>query len=57
MTMGLGLPIGGSFSNINVGFEYGRRGTTHAGLIKETYANIFVSLSLNDRWFVKRKYE
>ncbi|MBA9073742.1 hypothetical protein GGR22_001868 [Flavobacterium gossypii] len=57
MTMGLGLPVGGSISNLNVGFEYGRRGTTHAGLIKETYANIFVSLSLNDRWFVKRKYE
>lgn len=57
MTLGLGLPVGGSISNLNVGFEYGRRGTTHAGLIKETYANIFVSLSLNDRWFVKRKYE
>lgn len=57
MTMGLGLPVGGTISNINVGFEYGRKGTTHLGLVKETYANIFLSLSLNDRWFVKRKYE
>lgn len=57
MTLGLGLPVGGSISNINLGFEYGRRGTTYAGLIKETYANVFVSLSLNDKWFVKRKYE
>ena len=55
MTMGLGL--GGTISNLNIGFEYGRKGTTHAGLVKETYANIFLSLSLNDRWFVKRKYE
>ncbi|KQS46559.1 MULTISPECIES: hypothetical protein [Flavobacterium] len=57
MTMGLGLPVGGTISNLNIGFEYGRKGTTHAGLVKETYANIFLSLSLNDRWFVKRKYE
>ncbi|WP_277014535.1 hypothetical protein [Flavobacterium lindanitolerans] len=57
MTMGLGLPVGGTISNLNIGFEYGRKGTTHAGLVKDTYANIFLSLSLNDRWFVKRKYE
>ncbi|TPD68306.1 hypothetical protein [Flavobacterium microcysteis] len=57
MTLGLGLPVGGTISNLNIGFEYGRKGTTHLGLVKETYANIFLSLSLNDRWFVKRKYE
>lgn len=57
ITFGLGLPLGGSFSNINVGFEYGKRGTTNAGLVEENYTNVFISLSLNDRWFVKRKYE
>jgi len=56
-TLGLGLPVGGAFSNVNVGFEYGRRGTTEANLVKETYANIFLSLSLSDKWFVKRKYD
>ncbi|MCB0442514.1 MAG: outer membrane protein transport protein [Flavobacterium sp.] len=57
ITFGLGLPLGGSFSNINIGFEYGKRGTTNAGLVEENYANVFISLSLSDRWFVKRKYE
>lgn len=57
ITFGLGLPLGGSFSNINVGFEFGKRGTTNAGLIEENYSNVHISLSLNDRWFVKRKYE
>ena len=57
VTMGLGLPVGGPFSSLNVGFEYGRRGTTGADLVKEIYGNVFVSLSLSDRWFVKRKYE
>jgi hypothetical protein len=57
LTFGLGLPLRGSFSNINVGFEFGSKGTTKAGLIKENYANISVSFSLNDQWFIKRKYD
>ena len=27
-----------------------------ADLIEETFTNVHVSLSLNDRWFIKRKY-
>jgi hypothetical protein len=56
-TLGLGLPITGTFSNVNFGFEMGKRGTTSAGLIQENYANISVGLSLNDRWFEKRKFQ
>lgn len=57
ITGGLGLPMGGAFSNINLGFELGRRGTTTANLIKESYGNILISLSLNDKWFNPRKYD
>jgi len=56
LTLGVGLPIAGSFSNINVGFELGKKGTTAAGLIQENYANLSVSFSLNDKWFVKTKF-
>jgi hypothetical protein len=56
-TVGFGLPITGFFSNVNFGFEMGKRGTTNAGLIKENYANFSVGLSLNDRWFEKRKFQ
>jgi len=56
MTLGLGLPLPGVFSNINVGFEYGKRGTTNAGLVQENYMNFSIGLSLNDKWFVKRLY-
>lgn len=55
ITFGLGLPLGGSFSNLNLGFELGRRGTTRANLVEESYLKINVGLSLNDRWFLKRK--
>ena len=57
ITFGFGLPLGNSFSNLNVGFELGRRGTTDANLIEENYLKINVGLSLNDRWFVKRRID
>lgn len=55
-TLGLGLPLRGAFSNINVGVEVGNRGTQKGGLVREHYMNFSVGLSLNDRWFQKRKY-
>ena len=57
LTLGLGLPVGGALSNINLGMEYGKRGTTNAGLIQENYLNISIGLSFNDKWFVKRKFD
>lgn len=56
ISFGVGLPVGGFFSNANIGFELGKRGTTKANLIQENFMNLQISLSLNDRWFQKRKY-
>ena len=55
ITFGLGLPLGANFSNLNLGFELGRRGTTDANLIEESYFKINVGLSLNDKWFMKKR--
>lgn len=55
ITFGLGLPLGNSLSNLNLGFELGRRGTSAADLIEESYFKVNVGLSLNDLWFKKRK--
>jgi len=57
VTLGLGLPLRGAFSNVNVGFELGNRGTQKGGLVREHYMNFSIGLSLNDRWFQKRKYD
>lgn len=59
LSLGAGLPIGGytSFSNLNFGLELGQRGTKKSNLVQENYVNIFVSLSINDKWFIKRKYD
>ena len=55
ITFGFGLPMRGSFSNLNLGFEIGKRGTTTANLIEESYYKVNVGLSLNDIWFRKRR--
>lgn len=56
ISFGVGLPVGRMFSNANLGFEFGQRGTTSQNLVQENFFNFQLSLSLNDRWFVKRKY-
>lgn len=56
ISFGMGLPVGRVFSNANLGFEYGTRGTTSANLVKEKFFKLMISLSLNDRWFEKRKF-
>ncbi len=55
ITFGVGLPIGNQLSNINLGFEVGKRGTANFGMVQENYVNIKLSLSLNDKWFNKTK--
>ena len=53
---GMSFGVGGAFSNANFGFEVGKRGTTSQNLIQENFVNFHLSLSLNDRWFEKRKF-
>jgi hypothetical protein len=58
ISFGLGLPVGDKnyFSNANIGLEFGKRGTKNQNLVQENFINFSVSLSLNSRWFEKRKY-
>ena len=59
ISFGVGLPVGDArlLSNANLGFEIGKRGTTNNNLIQENFINFQLSLSLNDIWFQKRKYD
>ncbi len=56
ISFGLGIPAGGLFSNVNTTIEFGKRGTTNENLVEENFINFQLSLSLNDRWFIERKY-
>jgi len=60
VTLGFGLPVGWNRHNfqyniLNFGFEFGQRGS--ANILREQFFNVIVGLSLNDRWFVKPKFD
>ncbi|TDS56554.1 long-subunit fatty acid transport protein [Myroides indicus] len=57
VTAGFGFPVGRNFTNLNLGVEYGQRGTTSKNLVRENYFNITIGLSFNDFWFKKRRFE
>jgi hypothetical protein len=53
LNLGVGLPIAG-LSKANLGLEIGKIGNDD--LISENYFSLRLGLSLNDVWFIKRKY-
>lgn len=57
ISFGLGLPLK-RLSTVNMGFEFGKRGTLENNLIQENYFNFRLSLSLTDmNWFIQRKID
>ena len=61
ISFGLGLPLGRKLSNLNLGFEFGKKGTTSNNLIQENYFNVRLGLSLiaagRQAWFQKRRID
>ncbi|MBL7785372.1 MAG: hypothetical protein JNM36_05660 [Chitinophagales bacterium] len=57
VSLGLGMPLRKVNSRINIGFEMGQQGTTSNQLITETFFITTFGFTLNDRWFVKPKYD
>lgn len=65
---GVGIPIASTITNdegmlqkiytyaFNIGLEAGKRGSTNNNLVQETFLKLKIGFTLNDRWFVKRKY-
>lgn len=57
ISAGIGLPLSVSnLSFINIGYTFGQRGKINSSLIKENYHLITLNLSLENKWFVKQKY-
>lgn len=60
LTAGLGFPLPSNrytFYKINFSAEMGKRGTLKNNLVKENYLNIHLGFTLNDKWFIKPKYD
>lgn len=56
INFGASLPVSG-FSSLDLAFKWGQLGETSNGLIKENYYKIVLGATINDRWFIKRKYD
>jgi hypothetical protein len=59
---GIGLPWRNAkrqytYTTFNIAYEYGIRGTTDNGLMKENYHFITIGLTFHDFWFMKPKYD
>ncbi len=56
INFGVSLPVG-AFSSLDLGFKYGQLGKFNdEGLFRESYLKIVVGATINDRWFIKRRY-
>ena len=56
-SFGMGLPMNKVFSMVNIALKYGNRGYSDNNFIKEQYFSIYLSMTLNEKWFNKRKIE
>ena len=57
ISAGFGFPLNKTRSMVNIGFEYGRRGTTNQNLIEENFFRVTLGVSVCDMWFYRRKFE
>lgn len=60
VTVGLGYPVrrtNMSIGQINASLDLGKRGTLDQGLLSEGYTRFTIGVTLNDKWFIPRKYE
>jgi hypothetical protein len=57
LTLGFGFPLRKAVSTVNIGIELGKRGTTLNNLVKENYFMLNAGFTINDRWFIKTKYD
>jgi hypothetical protein len=55
INFGGSLPVG--ISSLDWAVKYGRLGTLNNDLVRETYFRIVIGASINDRWFIKRRYD
>ncbi|MCD6012695.1 MAG: hypothetical protein K0Q79_2557 [Flavipsychrobacter sp.] len=57
VTAGASLPFRRSQSQLHFAVDVGRLGTTEKNLMQHTYVRFTLGVSINDRWFVRKKYD
>lgn len=55
INFGLSLPAGRS--SLDLAFKVGKRGDKKVNLVEESYFKVYLGITFNDQWFVKRKFD
>lgn len=55
LTWGAGFPLPNTMTKLNLHMEYGQQGSIQQNGLLERYFKIGLGVSLNERWFVKRR--
>lgn len=57
VTLGTSLPFKRGADRVNMAIEVGKRGTETNGLFMENFVRFSAGITLNDKWFIKRRYD
>jgi len=57
LSMGFGFPMKRVATTIQVAIEAGKRGTVANKLVELNYVKCTIGFTLNDRWFIKQKFD
>lgn len=55
INFGFSLPTGRS--SMDVAFKVGKRGNRSENILEENYFKVYFGLTLNEQWFIKRKFD
>jgi hypothetical protein len=55
INFGASFPVAG-LSTLDVAIKLGERGTIENGLVNESFMQMVLGLTINEKWFIKRKY-
>lgn len=55
INFGFSVPAGRS--SLNMAFRVGKRGDKEENILEETYYKVYFGITLNDQWFIKRKFD
>ncbi len=56
INFGTSLPVG-AVSSLDLAMKVGKRGNLTDNLIEDNYVQIYIGATINDRWFIRRKYD
>lgn len=57
VSLGAAIPFGRSRTSLNLALIAGQRGRAIEGLIRDNYYRFHLGITINDTWFIKRKYD